>query len=302
MWTNINPPHEQSIVAVKTLQHNKYNLIVNKPHQFVGYPVIVAIISVLQVLTILLGSRGFLFFGLTISAGWLILMPITLYLFQIVAECYGWQYARQIIWLSFIVNAIITFILFVFTYLPITNCNSQTNCNSYTILLHDSLISASAMLLTMFIADYITATIMCWSKFHCKGKMLLLRVLILHLIAEIIINSGGLIVELLHGHRFHQSLLNALDSFYARSIAMLILFPIVRVIIWWLQHQVEKVIIFDLNPKFAPFKFKINHHESVQFITQEWQMLPVIEQSNLDIMQLVQDYCSNQANITLKVY
>lgn len=90
-----------SVKLVRQLQDKKYDLILSQPKQFVGYPVIVAIMAVLQVLTVIFGSKGFLFFGYDITAGWLILMPINFYLFQIIAECYGWQYARQIIWLNF---------------------------------------------------------------------------------------------------------------------------------------------------------------------------------------------------------
>ena len=67
-----------------------------EPRNFISYPYMIAIMSVLQVLCTMYGRKFFLFLGFNASPRRLILLPIIFYIFQIVAECYGWQYARQI--------------------------------------------------------------------------------------------------------------------------------------------------------------------------------------------------------------
>jgi uncharacterized PurR-regulated membrane protein YhhQ (DUF165 family) len=266
-------PNKESVLSVKQLQEEHYGRILAQPKQFIGYPIIVAIMAVLQVFTVVFGSRGFVFFGFDITAGWLILLPINFYLFQIVAECYGWQYARQIVWLNFIVNFTMLLILYFFKYLPVNGNTHITTQNAYQVLMADRWVSALIMLISMFLVDYITSALMCWSKFHWKGRLLIIRIAILHCIAEIIINAGALIIEPMHGYSFNDALNDALDSFYARSIIMICLLPIASIVIWWIQNRLEGVIVFDLNIRFAPFKFKINPDESVQFAADGWHKL-----------------------------
>jgi uncharacterized PurR-regulated membrane protein YhhQ (DUF165 family) len=297
-----NKPSKESILSVKHLQKTSHELIENTPKQFIGYPVITVIMAVLQVFTVVFGSRGFLFFGFDITAGWLILMPINFYLFQIVAECYGWQYARQIVWLNFIVNLNMLVILYFFKYLPIDGNTHITTQNAYSTIFADRWIYAAIMLVSMLLVDYITSALMCWSKFHWKGKLLIFRIAILHCIAEIIINAGGFIIEPFHGYSFSESWKFAFDSFCARSIIMICLLPIVSIVIWWIQNRLEGVIVFDLNVRFAPFKFKINPNDSVQFIVQEWKMLPNIEKNQLNINKFAQEYFANHAVVKMRIH
>ncbi len=302
MWTPFNSLSEESVSSVKTLRKNKYSLILDQPQQFIGYPIIVALMAVLQVLTIVFGLRGFIFFGFDVTAGWLILMPINFYLFQIVAECYGWQYARQIFWLNFIVNLSMTIILFSFKYLPFNGDTIKQTQEAYFVLFNKKWIASLMMLVSMFLADYITSTLMCWSKFHWRGKYLIFRMIALHCLGELIIGSGWLIIGPFNGYNYQQCISDSFDSFYARSIIMICLLPLVRLVIWWIQNHLENVVVFDLNIRFAPFKFKINPNESVQFIAQEWKAMPNIEKDNLDISKFVMEYLSSQATVKIKIY
>ncbi len=275
MRVPFDKPNKESVLSVKQLQEEHYGRILAQPKQFVAYPFIVALMAVLQVFTVVFGLRGFLFFGFDITAGWLILMPINFYLFQIVAECYGWQYARQIVWINFAVNTTILAILFLFQYIPFNGMTHESTQNAYAVLFQGLWIYAMTMLFSMLIADYITSVLMCWSKFHWNGRFLIIRIFILHCIAEITINSGGLIADPLNGYSFQEALKFALDSFYARTIVMILLLPIAKLVIWWIQNRLEGVIVFDLNIRFAPFKFRINPDESVQFAADGWHKLEV---------------------------
>lgn len=273
MRVPVNKPSRESIVSVKQLQADGWYKVVKNPKPFVGYPVIVALMAVLQVLTVVYGSRGFIFFGFDITAGWLILMPVMFYLFQIVAECYGWQYARQIMWINFIVNASMLLILFSFKYLPFNGATHSDTQSAYLVLVSPLWADAIIMLFSMLIADYITSALMTWSKFYWKGKFLIVRIAVLHCVAEVVIGFGWIAVGPIYGYTIEEAFKGALDSFYARTIVMIVLVPVASFVIKWIQNSLEGVTVFDLNIRFSPFKFKINPEESVQFSTDDWHKI-----------------------------
>lgn len=288
MRVPINKPDRESIISVKQLQADGYYRVVKNPKPFVGYPVIVALMAVLQVLTVVFGNKFFIFFGFQVSAGWIYLMPIVFYLFQIVSECYGWQYARQIMWVNIIVNTVLVVVMWAFGMIPANmNIDHADIENAYTTLLNYQTLPAVNMLISMFIADYITSALMCWSKFHWKGKHMIVRIAILHCIAEVIIGSGWLLIGPLHGYTFAESLKGVLDSFYARTIVMIALLPVASFIIRWIQNSLEGVTVVDLNIRFSPFKFKINPEESVIFSTKDWDK---IADKNIDPKILANHY------------
>lgn len=281
-----HPVTPEVAASVKSRMKNRIDPI--KPKVFVGYPFIIAIMAVLQVMTVIYGSRNFMFLGFNVSAGWLILMPIMLYLFQIVAEVYGWQYARQIVWCNFVVNGLMTSIIFAFRYLPtnaiIVNHDLQ---NAYLLLMDHRLISAFNMWIFIFIADMLTSALMSWSKFHWNGKFVLIRILLLHVFSEVIIVSSTLITAPAIGYSMEEAWKWSIDSFYARTIIMVALLPVARLVIYWLQNKVEDVIVFDYKTGFAPFKFRINPEDSVQFSATGWQ---TIDSHKIDIKKIAFDF------------
>ncbi len=239
------------------------------PQWFSSYPYMIVIMAVLQVMTVIYGGRDFVFFGFDVSAGWLFLMPIMLYTFQIVAECYGWQYSRQMIWLNLITNILFTSIVFVFRFIPeSTGIIHNDLQHAYITLMNPKYISGMTMCFAVFVSDLVASALMCWSRFHWNGKYLVIRVLILHVISETIILSTGFIVDPLHGYSLLETWIFARDAFFARTIIMIALLPVVKFVIWFIRHKIEGVIVFDLSVRFNPFKFNINPADSVQFSVQ----------------------------------
>jgi uncharacterized PurR-regulated membrane protein YhhQ (DUF165 family) len=280
-----HPVTQRSIDAVKDLERARIDPI--KPKVFVGYPFIIAIMAVLQVMTVMYDNKNFLFFGFDVSAGWLILMPVMQYLFQIVAEVYGWQYARQIVWCNFIVNVLIFLIVLSFKYIPFTGINTDAVKAGYINILDDKIAPAFMMIFAMLISDLITSALMSWSKFYWNGRHVVIRVLTLHFISEIIIVSTTFISCPFTGYSMADTWLLARDSFIARTIVMIILLPIARMVIGWLQNRVEGVIVFDYKTGFAPFKIRINPEDSVQFNADGWQK---IDSSQIDLKKVAQRF------------
>lgn len=89
--------------------------------------------------------------------------------------------------------------------------------------------------------------------------------MILHLLSEIILLTGGYI-SLKYNHYNDYDIIKMLTgAFIARTSIALILLPIARVVIWAIQHKIEHVIVFDLKFDINPFKINIDNNNSVMF-------------------------------------
>jgi uncharacterized PurR-regulated membrane protein YhhQ (DUF165 family) len=272
------------------------------PQLFVSYPYMIAIMAVLQVMTVIYGARVFIFFGLEVSAGWLILMPIMLYIFQIVSECYGWQYSRQIIWCNFIVNLMVLVITFSFKFIPIASLVNQNTRLSYLSFIDNRWVAALTMLIGVFISDFVASALMCWSRFQLNGRFILIRMLVLHCMSEIIILSGSFIVSPYNGFSSIDTWMLVKDAFIGRCLIMIILLPVARYVIWYIQHRVEGVVVFDYKNNFSPFKFGLNLHDALQFKSSEWKIMPNKMKKNFNFVRamLISQSQTTNCNITIR--
>jgi uncharacterized PurR-regulated membrane protein YhhQ (DUF165 family) len=227
--------------------------------QFEGYPFIIAGMAVLQVCATLYGRRFIDLLGFNIGEGLLILLPILLYIFQITSECYGWQYARQLIWCNFVVNLILVGVTFSFRLVPISNFAHANLKYSYTELIDTMWIPAAINWVTVFFANLVTATLMCWSRFHLQSRFAILRILICHCIGEIILLSGILLVLPYYGYSINAALKAISASLATRGIAMIVLLPVAIYVIWYIKHKIDRAIVIDVQPNFNPFKFGIDN-------------------------------------------
>ena len=287
----VSPHAKDLMIHYQKEKAKKYGIEYVEPTQpkwFVSYPIMIVIMAVLQMMTLLYGIKMFLLFGFDVSVGWALLMPIMFFLFQIVAECYGWQYARQMMWLNFLVNMMITILMFSFKMIPFTGINKPDVQYGYTALLDNNLVYfAPTMWLGMFVSDFVTSSLMCLSRFQCNGKFIIARVAILHCLAEAIMLSGGFIAGPLTGVPVPTIWKYSIDSFIARSIIMIILLPFARFIIWYIQHKIEGVVVFDYKATFNPFKFSINPSDYIQFSADGWDKLSV---GKIDVKKMAQAY------------
>jgi hypothetical protein len=264
---------------------------------FVSYPFIIAIMAVLQVMTVIYDDKNFLFFGLNISVGWLVCLPIMLYLFQIVSEVYGWQYARQILWCNFTVNLLMTLIIVAFKYVPFSALNREDIKTAFILLMdNDKLFDMLPMMFSILLSDFITSALMSWSKFYWNGRHVFIRILILHLASEIIIVLGGFIAYPLSGYPLSEAWVFARDAFIARTIVMIILLPIARMVIWWLQNRVEGVVVFDYRRDFKVFSFTVNHETVLQFDAKEWNELSDLSKQQFNFERAVLLYHSTHGS------
>lgn len=282
----------------KSLKYGLQDIEPTQPKPFVSYPYMIAIMAAVQVLNTLYGRRFTDFFGLTVGAGPLILVPILLYTFQIVSECYGWQYARQIIWCNFVVNGIITIVTFSFRFLPYSLFNHGDLQSSYIKLVDTMWVSAAMGWLCIFMGDYITSTLMCVSRFYCNGRFMMVRIVILHFIGEIVLLSGYFVTMPFNGYSMANTFHVIWQTFFARTIMCIILLPIARLVIWFIQCKIEGVVVFDYKQQFNLFKFGIKPNDSVQFNTISWDKVDV---NNVDLKKIAVQFYSSRALVNIKI-
>lgn len=265
-WTEEN---KQSFEFLRKKVADKYGIDKIYPasaRYFPSYTIMVAIVSCLQIFTVLYGDHNFKFLGMSVSTGWFFLLPIVQYIFQIVTEVYGWEYAKQLVLCNFIVNGLASIIYYAFHLIPVFSQDygdaAKWQVSLYDVGLSVMYMRALSMWLGIFFADYITCLLMSWSKFEMGGKHMIMRVFVLHIISEILLQAPALIVDPLYGITLSSSFHLIIESMVGRFIIMLALLPVASWVINFLQYKVEKVVVCDVERDLSPFKFKITQFQS----------------------------------------
>lgn len=293
-------PHDnlttEGIQTIKQAQADKNRRLGKKlnpslPKIFWSYPFMVAIMACLQVLCTIYGLRITYFFGFSIGIGRLVLLPIILYIFQVVSECYGWQYTRQIVWCNFVVNGITTFVCLIFSYVPFASVNHTDIIFSFQHLIDKMWVPSLTNWICVFLADYAASALMCESRFQFNGRFTMSRMIIIHCISEIILLSSNFISAPSYGYSMHEIYFFVWNGFIARTIMSLMLLPFARIVVWFIQHKIEGVVVFDYKRDFNPFKFKVDPNLSVQFSATGWDK---IDSSKVDISKIAYDFYNDE--------
>jgi len=265
-----------------------------KPKTFKAYPFIIAIMAVLQLSSIIY-SRYFtdFLFGFKITLGPLIFTPMILFIFQIVSECYGWQYARQIVWCDFIVNIFFAVITFIIKFIPISLFTHDNLRQSYINLMNTMWVSASIIALAVFFADYFATVFMSQSRYYFKGRWLFIRLIVVHCVTEMILLSVALIQMPYNGYTMAEAWRSMYQMFIARAISVSCMAPFVMFTIWFIQNRIEGVVSFDSKKNWNIFKWSIEDKDSVQFDSEQWSKLSAQEKLKLDIPAMTVEYYAN---------
>jgi uncharacterized PurR-regulated membrane protein YhhQ (DUF165 family) len=275
-------------------QHKKNMQSVIKPVElktFKLYPFIIAVMATLQVLCIMYGRKFFLFFGLDVAVGGLLIMPVILFIFQIVSECYGWQYARQIVWANFIVNLIVTAVTFGCRYIPFSPFNHSGLQNAYIALMDTMWVSAIVNGMFVFLSDYAVSTLMSWTRFHFKGRFMFIRMILLHIFSESILLIGVFISLSYNGYETAEIIKFITSTFIARAMVSIALLPFVGLTIWYIQERIEQVVAFDTGrDSWNIFHWNIDNKNTVQFDAKEWSRLSAEKKKRVDISKIALDY------------
>lgn len=269
---------------------------------FKAYPLIVAIMVLLQMMATIFGRKFVLFMGFNVAISSLIFIPTILYIFQIVAECYGWQYARQIVWCNFIVNLLSTILFLIMKEIP---CNSITHPDlafSYEHLVNTMWISSAMSCIVIFLADYFSTSVMSYSKFIYNGRFIFFRMILVHLTSEMILSGGTFVSLPYNGYSLIDTWHIVYSTFCARTIMSVIILPFIVAIVMVIQRYIERVISFDINgASWNIFHWNIDNKHTVQFDAQEWVALSSTKKKQIDIDEIATQYYSSHAIVQIKI-
>ena len=265
------------------------------PKNFNAYPFIIAVMSCLQILCAIYARYFIGYGGFDVPVGTLIFTPIILYIFQIVAECYGWQYARQIVWCNFFVNGIFTCCVFIMKFVPLSLFTHEDLRYSYQHLIDTMWVSSLMLWITIFIADYASTLLMCFIRIKTKGSFTLIRILSIHFLSEMILVSSGLVTMPYNGYTWNETFTFMWHMFIARSIVSITILPFAYFIIWLIQNLVEKVVTFEYGANnWNIFHWNVQDKSTIQFDTKEWNALSQKDRKKLNFNKIALDFYTDE--------
>jgi uncharacterized PurR-regulated membrane protein YhhQ (DUF165 family) len=288
----------EDIINKHEQEHKEQMKDIIKPVElktFKAYPLIVAVMASLQILTTIYGRHFFYFFGFNVAVGGVVFVPALFYIFQIVAEVYGWQYARQIFWCDFVVNFFTTVSYYLVTYIPYNDFTKPMLKVSYINLIDTMWLSSISWWLGVFLAEYVTSVMMSQSKIWYRGRFIAFRLILLHCFSEVLLFLGLSVSLPYNGYSLDQILHLFMTAFCARTIMSIILLPFVVFIISLLQKRVEKVVAFDNSRNFWNiFHWSIQDKSTVQFDYEQWNRLSAERKKRVDISKIALDYYTDE--------
>lgn len=211
---------------------------------FKTYPILISILVTTQLICLIYARRQVDIYGLPVNVSGII-FPIDIYLFEIMGECFGYEYARQAVWIDSLSHLIfIVFILLIAT-LPYSQFMHEDISFSYSHLINVTWISSVGSLIGTFCGDLFSARFIPQTKLFLKGGYVLPRFLISHMGSETItISIGYMIIFLSTGYNISQISVLIGSTLLFKFIAAILLLPIARFIVKLIK-KIEKTDAFD---------------------------------------------------------
>ncbi len=122
----------------------------NKPFKL--YPILLTILISTQILCFIYARRQVDIFSLPVNVSGII-FPIDLYLFEIIGECYGYEYARQAVWINCLTHLIFLTFSIIIASLPFSEFMHADLVYSYKHLLNISWLVIFGSLIGTFLGD-----------------------------------------------------------------------------------------------------------------------------------------------------
>jgi hypothetical protein len=262
---------------------------------FKAYPIIIAVMAVLQMMSMIYGRKFVIFLGFNVAVNSIVFVPMILYVFQIVSECYGWQYGRQIVWCNFVFNGLATAILFGMKFVVSSSFTHEDLAFSYNHFVDTLWVSAMLNWLLIFLADYLCSVLMNYTKNIYKGYFLLIRMLLVHLLSEVVLCVGSLIALPYNGYSIDQTIHVVYQTFIARMVACAVISPFATFAVLFIQKRVEKVVAFDNSRNFWNiFHWSIQDKNTVSFDYEQWNRLSAERKKRVDINKIALDYYTDE--------
>jgi len=179
------------------------------------------------------------------------------YLFgDIIAEVYGYQFARQLVWSAIFCQLLLGILITLVLHMPFPE--NWQNANEFNLVLGHSLRYAAASTLGNFFGEFINIYVVTKFKVLLKGKYFWLRSLGASCVGEAILTLTVFSITFV-GLTPTKDLLKLTLSGYAFKMlfGLIALIP-VSFFVAFLKRS-ENIDIYDFSTNFSPFKFSIEN-------------------------------------------
>ena len=226
------------------------------------YPLLATLVVFFQLMCFIYARRKVDILGFPVNVSGII-FPLDIYLIEIIGECYGFQFARQIVWINLTIHAIFIFFVLATNSLPYSSLMHTDLVFSYKHLIAISWVSALGSLIFNFMADMFSARFIANTKVLFEGKYMFARLFISQTCSEIIVTLSYFVSFLTNGYTvmFTVKLIGA--TIIVKSIMAFIMYPFARIMIYLIKQK-ENFNAYDLNLVYKIFSFSI-HLDNIQF-------------------------------------
>ncbi len=226
----------------------------DRNNAFKYYPILLSIIVAVQLMCFILVKRQINIFGLTTTASGL-LFPLDIYLFEVIGYSYGYEYARQAVWVNGISHLIFFSIIQLCNILPFATTMNHDYIIAYQTLFKYSYWIVVGSFIGNFCGDYFSAFLVPKSKVIFNTRYNKTFIFIIHIISEFItISISYTIINLPDDYTINQIAKLVGGTMIFKIIIALIMLPFAKRLINFIRNA-EGVDIYDQNQNYKLFKF-----------------------------------------------
>lgn len=229
-------------------------MTINKNNVFKYYPILLAIIVAVQLMCFILVKRQINIYGLTTTASGL-LFPLDIYLFEIIGYSYGYEYARQSVWVNSMSHIIFFSIIQLCNILPFDSNMNHEYFTAYQTLFKYSYWIIIGSFIGNFCGDYFSAFLVPKSKVFFNTKFNKTLIFVIHIISEFItISVSYTIINIPDNYTISQIAKLVGGTMVFKIIIALAMLPFAKRLINFIR-KVEQVDVYDYNQDYKIFKF-----------------------------------------------
>jgi uncharacterized integral membrane protein (TIGR00697 family) len=191
--------------------------------------------------------------GITLPAA-VILFPVTYIFGDILTEVYGFERARQIIWIGFLANIFMVVVFTITIVLPYPDF--WKNQDSYSLVLGFTPRLVAASLIAYFVGEFSNSCVLSKMKILTKGRWLWTRTIGSTLIGEAV--DTLLFITIAFWSSMPFSVLGAMIiAQYLWKVSYEILAtPLTYFMVGWVKRQ-EGIDTFDTGVSYTPFSLEV---------------------------------------------
>lgn len=192
--------------------------------------------------------------GPLLESGASFIFPLTYLIADIIAEVYGYRYARLIIWYDLICTLI--FALLITIILQIKGASFWHQQQDYNLVLDNLFRVTAASAFGSIVGSFVNIYTISKFKILTRGKYFLFRSIASTLVGEaVFIIIVGLMGFL--GFMSIDHIVRFIISDYVLKIGFACLFVIPAYVIQRILKRIEGVDVYDINTNFNPFKLSL---------------------------------------------